>query len=232
MAKVLYGGGVANMSGSEAGTVHSHNKGGTYTRQRVVPTNPQTARQMAQRDRLGNFARQWVDALDANQREAWNVWAQENPVIDRLGQSIFLSGFQAYVKLNNRIAAAYDNPIDDPPLDQIVTQLTLAALTFDIGIGGINISFQPTPLPATDKLQIFATPAVSAGVSYVKNKLRLVLTGSTATVTPQDFGPEWQDVFGSLPPVGRKVVTMTRVIRYNTGAVCVPVRSEAIVDST
>ncbi len=232
MAKVLYGGGVANMSGSEAGTVHSHNKGGTYTRQRTVPTNPQTARQMAQRDKLSNSAKEWVNDLDQLQRDAWNVFASENPVIDTLGQSIFLSGFQMYVKLNNRIAVAGGLPINEPPLDQIVTQLTQADLSFDKGAGNIDITFTPVPLAANERIEVFATPGVSPGVSYIKNKLRLVFVSALMVTQPQDIEAGWQSVFGALPPDGRKVVSMTRAIDETKGAISIAVRSEATVVST
>ncbi len=232
MAKILYGGGVANMSGSEAGTVHSHNKGGTYTRQRTVPTNPQTTRQMAQRDKISNFSKEWVNDLDQSQRDAWTVFAQENPVIDRLGQSIFLSGIQMFVKLNARIAEASDIAINEPPLDLIVTQLTKASQSFDKGAGQISIDFLPDPMETDEHLQIFATPGVSAGVSNVKSKLRLVATSAAEAPSPVLFGVQWTAVFGALPPDGRKVVTMTRVLNSAKGAVSVPVRSDAIVIST
>ncbi len=232
MAKVLYGGGVANMSGSEAGTVHSHNKGGSYTRARTVPTNPQTARQMQTRDILSNFSKQWVNDLDQGQRDAWSVFATEHPVIDTLGQSIFLSGFQTYLKLNNRIATAGGTLINEPPLDLIVTQLTTADPTFDVGIGNVEMTFTPSPLEAAERLQIFCTPGISPGITYVKNKLRLIFSAFVATTSPFDFEAAWQAVFGALPPLGAKIVTMTRVIEETKGAISVPLRGETLVVST
>ncbi len=231
MAKILYGGGIANVSGSEAGTVHSHNKGGKITRRRSSPTNPATKQQQAQRARISNFAKEWVDALTQLQRDAWIVFASEHPVIDSLGQSILLSGFQTYQKLNTRIAIVGRPQINEPPIDQIVLQLTTADPTVDVGAGGFFLAFSPSPMGANNWLQIFSSAAISPGRSTAAGRMRLI-TNAEGIGTPYDFLQDWFAIFGALPPVGRKIITMTRVLNDERGAISVPVRGETIVVET
>ena len=95
MAKVLYGGGVANMSGSLGGTVHSHNQFGSYTRNRVVPTNPQTSKQTSARSRLSSVAQAWRVLTDAV-RSDWAALGAQIVRSDALGQTYTLKGFNAF----------------------------------------------------------------------------------------------------------------------------------------
>ena len=115
MAKIVFGGGVSLASGKIGGTVYSRNKGGSYSRNWVVPTNPQTTRQNNQRNLLALKAAAWR-ALTDGERDAWTTWAADNPILDRVGNSIVLSGAQAYNKINiNRTNAGDAAAQTTPP---------------------------------------------------------------------------------------------------------------------
>jgi len=85
------------LSGSVGGVVASHNKGGAYLRNRSVPTNPRTNRQQLARQALGGAAESWK-TLTGAQREQWEGYSSSTPVVNRLGESITLSGFNMYVR--------------------------------------------------------------------------------------------------------------------------------------
>ena len=95
MAKIMFGGGVSNASGKIGGTVYSRNKGGSYFRNWVYPNNPQTSKQQTQRNLLAAKSAAWR-LLTTGERDAWDTWADENPILDRLGNSIKLSGAQDF----------------------------------------------------------------------------------------------------------------------------------------
>lgn len=84
-------------SGAAGGIVASRNKGGAYLRRRAVPTNPNTQLQQARRSALATAAINWSN-LTAEQRSAWAAYAAGTPIVDRIGQTITLSGQQAYVR--------------------------------------------------------------------------------------------------------------------------------------
>jgi hypothetical protein len=223
---------VGALSGSIGGSTASHNKGGAYFRTRVVPVNPNTTAQAAQRSRIALLATQWGQLLTAAQREAWAVFATNNPITDRLGQALTLTGAQAYSKINARLLAAGLSETAVAPGDQDVTDLLTAVGTFDIGVGAVAVTFTPTPLAANDHIQVFATPGLSPGVSFVKNRLRLIATSAAAEAGPFDFETAWVTKYGTLPVVGQKVVIECRTIRSSNGAVDAPLRSDMIVVST
>lgn len=85
------------MSGSLGGVTASHNRGGQYLRQRVVPTNPATARQNQVRAYLAGANSAWTMLTDA-QRMGWATYASNVPTVDSLGQTIYLTGQQMFIR--------------------------------------------------------------------------------------------------------------------------------------
>lgn len=94
-------------SGSLAGQTSSRNRFGQYRRTRAKPVNPASAAQVEARTRLSAFATAWRGLTQA-QRDAWNSYAAETSVVDRLGQTIFLTGLQWYVRVNSTIGTVND----------------------------------------------------------------------------------------------------------------------------
>lgn len=87
-------------SGSVGGLVASHNKGGNYFRAKVIPVNPQTDGQTEVRNALTQLVDAWKNVLLGPKRNGWNLYAENVPVADSLGQSIFLSGQQHFIRSN------------------------------------------------------------------------------------------------------------------------------------
>jgi len=232
MAKILFGGGVAEMRGSEAGTTFSRNKGGSYTRQRVTPTNPKTAAQQAQRSRVSELASAWSNVLTQTQRDGWGTFAANFPTTDVFGAVIVLTGAQAFSRIGSRLMAAGLDYIADAPADQDVTDLVTVEATADIGAGGMEITFTPTLLAADDHLQVFCTPGISPGISNARNKLRLIATSFAAEAGPFDYQPGFLAAFGALPQVGQKLIIEVRSLRSTNGAIDSPLRADVLVTST
>ncbi len=115
MALVKFGGGVVDMRGSIAGTVFSKNRYGQYARARTKPVNPNTERQDDVRDGVAEATARWSAALTDAARILWNDYAAGVSMKNRLGEAIFLSGFNHYVRSNAfRISLGFA-PIDAAP---------------------------------------------------------------------------------------------------------------------
>lgn len=89
---------LGTMSGSMGGLVASHNRGGQYFRQRVVPTNPNSSGQNAVRSYMAAAVAAWSNELTDAQREAWRVYALNVPTTDSLGQELVLTGQQMFIR--------------------------------------------------------------------------------------------------------------------------------------
>jgi len=116
MGLVKYGGGIIQISGSIAGNTFARNRFGNYIRARTKPTNPNTARQQEVRNIMAELTSRWSGILTANQREAWGLYGTNVNMLNRLGETIQLTGFNHYIR-SNMIPLQWSlPPIDDGPV--------------------------------------------------------------------------------------------------------------------
>jgi len=128
MALVKFGGGITAMSGSIAGNTFAKNRYGSYVRARTKPVNPNTALQSKCRSAVSFCADRWANTLTAGQRTAWNLYASNVIMKNKLSEAIHLSGFNHYVRSNSirkflQVAIIDAGPTDFeiPPRDPIIT---------------------------------------------------------------------------------------------------------------
>ena len=116
MALVKYGGGVVQMSGSVGGDTFARNRFGNYVRARTKPINPNSAGQQAVRAALTLLTQVWASTLTAAQRTAWNLYASNVAMKNRLSQTIHLTGFNHFIRSNNVLARFGGTPIAAGPV--------------------------------------------------------------------------------------------------------------------
>lgn len=95
------------VSGSVGGLTYSHAKGGTmYSRARSIPADPQTAFQVQVRNVFAGLVNFWTSVLTDAQRNSWESYAANVPVVNQLGDSVLLSGQNWYIGANTPRAQA------------------------------------------------------------------------------------------------------------------------------
>lgn len=174
-----------SMRGRIGGNVWSHNRGGDYVRLGSTPVNPNSARQQSARTFLGDLAQSWETVLTAGQRAAWNVYAQNHPVENSLGQEIFLTGLNWYVKINARLLDASDTPLPLPPVGGGPGGLT----TFTVDVSAMNtidVTYTAA-LGAAERMQLWCTLPGSAGASPNFKQARLVGYSAAQAASPIAF---------------------------------------------
>ncbi len=87
-------------SGSVAGLVFSHGRSGMYTRALSTPTNPDTQLQRVIKNAMKTLTPLWGQTLTAAQRAAWSLYAANVPMTNPLGQTIFLTGQNHFMRVN------------------------------------------------------------------------------------------------------------------------------------
>lgn len=97
---VKFGGGILDARGSIGGNTYSRNRYGAYVRARVTPVNPQSSRQSAVRALMADVSQAWFASLTLANRDAWGQYASNVPEKNKLGETIFFSGFNQYVASN------------------------------------------------------------------------------------------------------------------------------------
>ncbi len=132
------------VSGSIGGTTFSHNRFGAYKRNRSIPVNPNTARQVVARNAVRTLSIRWQTTLTQAQRDAWNVYAANVNWLNALGQTVKLTGLNHYVRTN-----AVRLPF-------LFTRIDVAPAIQDIGIAELALS--ATASEATQELTIDGDP--------------------------------------------------------------------------
>lgn len=187
------------MRGALGGNVFSRNKGGPYVRLRGVPTNPQTSRQQVTRTILGSFATLWTAQLTQAERDAWDIWAQANPIKNSLGLDVTITGLAWFVKANAPLNdAGLPRVLDPPILGAPPAFLTLAC---DISAATtVAVTFTEA-LAADEAMQLWVSLPVSLGSTPNKAQCRLVGYSALAQASPWDatlphgFGSGTRGVF-------------------------------------
>jgi len=205
-------------SGSQGSRTFSHNKGGAYTRNRRIPTNPTTVAQTAVRNQLASNSANWANLSDA-QRSAWSAYAASNPVIDRLGSSIFLSGQSIYVALSTVLQQGGQTRIDDPPIDTSGPDPFITFSVVATAPDSAAVTFTPA-LPTGGQLFLWMTLPDDAGRNPNFNQARLVAVSAVDDTSPTTLttrisaaAGQFANFYGQVvDSAGRK----SPVVRYRT----------------
>lgn len=174
---------LGEMRGSVAGNTFSRNKGGTYVRLRGTPTNPNSTRQQVVRSILADLSQYWSSDLSAQEREDWGTWAQEHPVLNKLGQSIYLSGLDWFIKINSRLVDSATAILDEPPIGAGPGSLATLTVAF-ASATTLTVTFTPTPCPAGTRVQLFCSLPLGVGTQPNFRQMRLVGYSAAAAASP------------------------------------------------
>lgn len=226
MAKTKLGALVGQLSGSIGTYTFSHNRFGTYSRLRSIPVQPNSALQLNRRATLAGLSALWA-TITAAQRTAWKVWAENNPIVDSLGDKRILSGHMAYVQLNARLAVVGGTASATPPITAAPGALTALTITCSAAAQTVACVFAPSPLAATEKLYLWGCKTPTATVNYVKNLLRFTQASAGAQATPFSC-TDFPTIHGVLTE-GEAVIVQAGIINTDNGLVSPPRQARCLV---
>lgn len=231
MAKFTPGIAIGSASGSVGGTVFSRNRYGVYMRTKGVPVDVASPMQLMVRAAITAASAKWRDLSDI-ERASWKTYAQENPIMDALGQSQVLAPNAAFVQLNSRISLFGGTIIQTPPLIAAPDPLTSIGLEVDLGAGDVELNFAPSPVPADHVYVVRACVVNSPGRTYLKNLWRIISPLAAAEASPwADLKDELENVFGTL--VNDQIVHVSvSVLSLLTGLYSSPVLDDATVETS
>jgi len=145
MALVRYGGGIVQMSGSIAGDTFARNRYGNYSRARTKPVNPNSSRQQIIRAALATLTTRWSQTLSAAQRSEWNVYGTNVAMKNKLGETIYLTGFNHYIRSNVWRLDLGQSPVDaGPSIYELPTKDGTIAVTVSEATQECTFTFDDT----------------------------------------------------------------------------------------
>lgn len=225
--RVIWSGvGITSASGKLGGQVASHNKGGSYFRTKVKPLNGQTTAQNLVRSNFTGLAQGWK-GLTAAQQLAWNAFGAAQLIPNKLGHKHSISGENAYIRFNQVILNAGGTIISVPPAATTVVPLASLSATA-VHAGAVTLTFTAAPVPAGTQYQVFATPGLSAGKQFVKNRFRSVSYLAAAAASPAVITTAYDAKFGA-PIAGQTIWFKVRAISSATGYVSNFVQASCVV---
>jgi len=221
---------VGQLSGKLGPIVASHNRGGAYFRAHVVPVTSTTSFALNAKARLAAASSLW-QTLTQDQQEAWLTWANNNPVTNRIGQQVTLSGHGAFTGLTASLAQAGVAAVLDPPVIPAPAPLLTLTANFDIGTGEFDVVYTTTPLGANVGLYVQTAIVNSAGINFVQNLLKLLVISAAAQASPLDVQTEAATRFGTLL-LGQRVIHEVSTFDRANGQRSTPLRVEGTIIDT
>lgn len=228
-AKFTPGAIVSEIRGKIAATVFTKNKAGASIRNRVTPINRRSVGQTEQRQQLAALAAQWRGLTEA-QRLSWNNAGPSFPQTDNLGQTIFLTGEQLFVRCNANLILIGEAQITSAPTPTSFDVLSFTSITADASAGTIALAFAPT-VPAGYVMVVRATPPVSQGKSFVaQSAFRFISAVAAAQTSPYALGTEYVAVHGAITnSTDQKIFIELLLVEMASGLAGIGVRGSGIV---
>lgn len=206
--KAQFGALVVAGSGKINGWVASRNRGGAYFRTKVTPLNPSTSAQQNARGILGSLSTQWSQ-LTEEQRLSFNNAVASFATTDIFGDIRNPSGINLYVKLNTNLINTGQAQISTAPAKEEFIYSGIDSINMDVSTpAGIVVLSNADN--NTNTVLLFATPSLTQGTSFVKNRLRSI--GTTTIGSDEiDFVSLYTAKFGSFV-AGANIVVGFRII--------------------
>lgn len=201
---------VGLLSRSQGNTTASHNRNGAYLRNRTIPVDPSTAKQVAIRALIQSFSEAWR-LLSQLQRDGWATLGDQMTRLDTLGQPYTLTPLQAFTSVNMNLdliggTALNDAPVLDVPTEVYSITLAGAAVADTLTLAsGISIA-------TTEKLVVEASAGISAGINFVpRGAYKFLETFDDLAASPFDIKATWVAIYGALGE-GEKIFARSRLI--------------------
>jgi hypothetical protein len=192
---------VSNMSGSMGGVTASHNAGGPYFRQRVVPVNSNTPYQQAVRNWLTILAADWSQTLSSAQRDAWSAYAEAVPYVDALGEQRYITGLAMYCACTSVRFVLGLTKVLAAPTTLTKPTFTMPVYTVTAPSTG-SLAFTNTDSWAGEvggAMALFTARGQGLGINYFKGPYRYagkVSGAATPPTSPASIPPAFSVVAG------------------------------------
>ena len=211
MAKIKFGMMMTDASGKLGGQVFSKNRGGSYVRTKVTPTNPQTSAQSTIRGIFANISSRWSSLTDA-QRNSFNGFVQAYARTDIFGDLRNPSGKSLFQRLNQNleISGQAQTDVCTSPVEVPFANLSSASGLESAGVFEVSCGGDLTG----SKVVVWATPQMSQGTKFVKNQLRQLLVVAGANALVVDIYAAYVSKFG-IPVAGANIAIGVRIINAN-----------------
>lgn len=219
------------MSGTIGGEVYSRNRGGTYIRAWARPTNPNSPAQQAVRTNLADVVVMWM-GLTALQRASWETYGANVAMTNRLGDTVYLTGQQHFIRSATVFARMGEAVVPDGPtvfsLPEVGT-VTVAGTAGVAGVGTVDVIFDDTQDWCDEDgafLVVSQSREMAPTINFFKGPYRYAGNLEGDSVTPPASPCQRASVFDLT--ADNKVAAFVRVVRAD-GRASNPVQVQGLI---
>lgn len=194
MAKIKFGMMMTDARGKLGGQVFSKNNAGSYVRTKVTPSNPQTSYQSSARALFGSISAGW-SGLSQAVRDSFNAAVSDWATTDVFGDLRNPTGKNLFQRLNNQAQSAGLAAVVTVPAKATLPTDVVSAATIAVGAGTLTLTGANTD--ASTQIMLYATPVLTAGTKFVKNRLRNITNFAGDSAVPLDEYTAYTAKFGA-----------------------------------
>jgi hypothetical protein len=231
-AKFTPGAIISEIRNKIAATVYTKNKAGASIRNRVTPINRRSPNQTLRRQQLASLSSGWRNLTQA-ERDGWNAAGASFPQTDNLGQTVFLTGEQLYVRCNANLLLTGNAQITSAPSPASFAVLAFTSLAATADDGVISLAFSPT-VPTGFELVVRASAPVSAGKSFMPSSaFKFIQSIAPAATSPQLLTTAYANVWGAITgATDQKIFVEMFLVEQASGLAGITVRGYGVVLAT
>jgi hypothetical protein len=204
LAKIKLNSLLADLRGRFGSVVVSSNRSGGYIKSLVVPSNPRSALQNAQRLMFSRLVYGW-NLLDAPTRALWLTYSQraDNERLDWFGDPYYPDSRQQYISLNLLRLSAGDSVTDTPPTSALPPALP-DLLGIVCGTGAIDSYLDVDSAPDPDIVYVVLHVALASnpGRSTPPHLPRFVAVYPVASGFPWNVQSLLDALYGPITQTG------------------------------
>lgn len=223
---IKWGAMVVDGSGKLGGHIASKNRGGQYFKTKVTPVNPQTPFQTTNRAYFAQLSQGW-SSLTAAQIRGWNEAVELFRYTNVFGDLKSLSGKSLYQQLNQNLLLTGQATIDDAPEPVAVPAPTALEATGAVAVPAFDIA--TTGASTGSQLFVRATPILSNGTTFIKNRLRAVQTAAGGNDVSLDILADYTTRF-EAPTEGANIWVAVKAVNAN-GQASPEITAQAIISA-
>ena len=193
--KIKWGALVVDGRGKIGGQVASKNASGAYMKNKVTPSNPQTARQSVVRALFASISAGWSALSDA-QIAGWNEAVSDWTTTNIFGDLKKPTGKALYQRLNNQAQSAGLSAVTTVPAKLALPNSPITAVP--IGVTATTLALTGADTSASTQVVVFATTPVSSGTKNIKSKLRQIYSAAGDVYSATDAFAAYETKFGAI----------------------------------
>ena len=206
--KIKWGALVVDGRGKIGGQVASKNAGGAYMKNKVTPSNPQTARQSVVRALFAVISAGW-SALTGAQIAGWNEAVSDWTSTNIFGDLKKPTGKALYQRLNNQAQSAGLSAVTTVPTKLALPNAPITAVP--IGVAATSLALTGADTSASTQVVVCGTPPVSNGTKNVKSKLRQIYAVAGDSYSATDAFAAYEAKFGAVA-TGQNIFIGTKYV--------------------